>query len=263
MAAAVKLAACVAFAILSGASAPAASPVPLATTLDRVGQQVQNFWNYFPAVTCSEALTQTKLDGKAKTLYEQKASYDYLVLLQSAGASISVDESRIEKDHKSSKGKASLLLTNGFSILLLVFHPLYQSSYEYSELPDETVDGRRLMRIGFRHVGGDRSPSALHLGDRDYPLEWKGTAWIDPSSYSIVRIETSLGSSLADVGLLQLNADVTYYGIHFDGAASTYWVPARAVIEAATKRQHWRNTHLFSKYRRFSVETEVKTTSPQ
>jgi hypothetical protein len=252
-----------ALAMLFVMPAPAAAPVPLAATLDRVGQQVQNFWNYFSAVTCSEALTQTKLDAKAKTIYEQKSSYDYLVLLQSTGANISVDESRIEKDRKSSKGKASLLLTDGFSILLLVFHPLYQSSYEFSELPDDLAGGRRLLRIGFQHAGGDRSPSALRLGEREYPLEWKGTAWIDPSTFAIVRIETSLGSSLDEIGLLQLDADVTYSSIHFDGAASTYWLPTRAVIEAATRRQRWRNTHLFSNYRRFSVETEVKTMSSQ
>jgi len=252
-----------AFAMLLVMPVKAASPVPLAATLDRVGQQVQNFWNYFPAVTCNETLTQVKLDGKAKTLYEEKSSYDYLVLLQSAGANISVDESRIERDRKSSKGKASLLLTNGFSILLLVFHPLYQSSYEFSELPDDAAEDQRLLRIGFRHAGGGRSPSALRLGDREYPLEWKGTAWIDPSTYAIVRMETSLGSPLEDVGLLQLDANVTYSSIHFDGTASTYWLPTRAVVEAATKRQRWRNTHLFSNYRRFSVETEIKTTSPQ
>jgi hypothetical protein len=38
---------------------------------------------------------------------------------------------------------------------------------------------------------------------------------------------------------------------------------ARAVVEAETKRQHWRNTHLFSDYRRFEVETQVKTALPQ
>ena len=250
-------------ALLSLAPAHAAAPLPLPQLLDRIGKQVQDFWNYYPAVTCTEALEQSKLNEKGKTLFDQKTTYDYLILLQSTGTDVSVDESRIVKGRKSSKGKASLLLTNGFSILMLLFHPIYQSSYEFTELADDTVDGRRALRIGFRQIPNDRSPSVLRLGDREYPLEWKGTAWVDPSSYAVMRIVTDLGGSMNDIGLLQLNADVTYSGIQFAGTASTYWLPTRAVIEAATKRQRWRNTHLFRDYRRFNVETEVKTATPQ
>ena len=82
-----------------------------------MGRQIESFWNYLPAVTCTEMLTQAKLGDKGKVLFEERSSYDYLVLLQSAGGDVSVDESRVEKNHKDSKGKASLLQTNGFAIL--------------------------------------------------------------------------------------------------------------------------------------------------
>ncbi len=248
---------------LLAASAGAAGPLPLPQLLDRVGRQVQDFWNYYPAVTCTELLEQSKIDAKGKILFDQKTTYDYLVLLQSSGSEVTVDESRVEKGRKSTKGKASYLLTNGFSILALVFHPIYQGSYEFTALPDDTVDGRTLLRVGFRHIPEDSSPSVLRLGGREYPLQWKGTAWIDPSSYAVVRLETGLGGSMADIGLLELHAEVEYSGIQFAGTASTYWLPTRAVIEAATKRQRWRNIHQFKDYRRFNVETEMKTTDPR
>lgn len=247
------------------AAAPAArgaSPVPLPALLDRVGRQTQKFWDYLPAVTCTESLTQAKLDAKGKSLYQEKTSYDYLILLQSSGTDVSVDESRVQKDHRASKGKASLLETQGFAILALIFHPLYQASYEFTEMGEDTLDGQTLLRVGFRHLGNERSPSDLRLGKRDYPLAWKGTAWIDPASYAIVRIVTDLGNPMDDVGLLKLSADVTYSGIHFADTTSIYWLPVRAVVEASTRRQRWRNVDLFTGYRRFSVETEVKTGAP-
>lgn len=243
--------------------ARAAAAVPLPSLLDRVAKQVEKFWSYFPAVTCIEQVSQSKLGDKGKVLLEQRAAFDYLILLQSAGNRISVEESRVEKRHKDPKGKAALLLTNGFSLLTLIFHPIYQSSFEFTSLPKETRDGRRLLRVAFRQIAQNRSPSVLLVRQREYPLAWKGVAWIDPESYSVARIEVGLNSSMEDIGLVRLEAQVDYAPMRFTGADSDYWLPSRAVIEALTKRQHWRNIHLFTDYRRFSVDTEVRTATPQ
>jgi len=146
--------------------------------------------------------------------------------------------------------------------LTLIFHPIYQSNYEFTAQPDDETGGRRLLRVAFRQVSTHHAPSVLMLRDREYPLEWRGTAWIDPESYAVVRIQAGLDSSMEDVGLLRLDADVTYSQVRFNGTTA-YWLPARAVIEAETKRQHWRNIHVFTAYRRFDVDTEVKTTIPR
>lgn len=239
-----------------------AKDLPLPQLLEQVGKQVETFWNQFASVTCTESVTQDKLGEKGKVLFEQRESFDYLIILQASGIDLSVDESRVEKTVKTSKGKASLLDTNGFSIFTLMLHPLYQSRYEFRRLPNETVQGRPLLRIGFQQVSDDRPLSVLLLRERQYALKWTGTAWIDPNSFEVVRIQAGLGNSMADMGLLRLDADVSYSDVTFNQSIR-YWLPARAVVEAETKRQHWRNTHLFSDYRRFDVETQVKTATPQ
>lgn len=259
-----------ALALLVAGSAHADTPLaeslardlPLPQLLERVGKQVETFWNQFASVTCTESVTQDKIGEKGKVLFEQRESFDYLLILQASGLDLSVDESRVEKTVKTSKGKASLLDTNGFSIFTLMLHPLYQSRYEFRRLPDETLQGRPLLRIGFQQVSDDRPLSVLLLRERQYALKWTGTAWIDPASFEVVRIQAGLGNSMADMGLLRLDADVSYSDVTFNQSIR-YWLPARAVVEAETKRQHWRNTHLFSDYRRFEVETQVKTAMPQ
>ena len=236
--------------------------LPLASLMERIGEQTEKFWNNFSSVTCTEEMTQSKIGEKGKVLFEQRESFDYLILLQASGADLAVDESRVEKTHKASKGTVSLLETNGFSIFALMFHPLYQSRYEFRRLPDENEAGRRLLRVAFQQVSQDHPLSVLRLREREYPLEWRGTASVDPDSFAVVRIQAGLGDSMAETGLLRMDADVTYAEAHFNDPARM-WLPARAVIEAETKRQHWRNTHAFSAYRRFEVETEIKTASPQ
>jgi hypothetical protein len=248
-------------ALLAAAPAKAADSA-LAAMLDHIGRQVEKFWSNFASVTCTEAVTQSKLGEKGKVLFVQHQTFDYLIALQSSGQDISVDESRLEKVHTGSKGKASLLETNGFGIFTLLFHPLYQSHYQFRQLPDEMLENHRLFRIAFEQVSRDHPLSVLQVRELEYPLQWRGTAWIDPVSWAVVRIQAGLGDSMADMGLLRLDADVTYSDVQFNSTTS-YWLPARAVIDAETKRQHWHNTHLFTGYKRFTVDTDVKISAPQ
>ena len=238
-------------ALLAAAPSKAATDSTLTAVLDHVGRQVEKFWSNFGSVTCTEAVSQSKLGDKDKVLFVQRDTFDYLISLQSSGQDISVDESRLEKVHTSSRGKASLL-----------FHPLYQSRYQFRQLPDETVQNHRLLRLAFEQVSRDHPLSVLRVREFEYPLQWRGTAWIDPVSWAVVRIQAGLGDSMADIGLLRLDADVTYSDVRFDSSTS-YWLPARAVIDAETKRQHWHNTHLFSGYKRFTVDTDVRISAPQ
>src|SRR5579862_3021247 len=82
------------------------SALPVERVLDRAGRQMEKFWNYFAAVTCSESLTQSKIGAKTKVLFEQRETFDYLITLEATGTELSVDESRIEKTRRASKGKA-------------------------------------------------------------------------------------------------------------------------------------------------------------
>jgi len=248
--------------LLAAPPARAASAPTIADLLDHVGKQVEKFWTNFNSVTCTETVSQSKLGEKSKVLFVQHQTFDYLIALQSSGQEISVDESRVEKVHSGSKGNVSLLETNGFGIFSLIFHPLYQSRYQFRQVLDEPSQDPRLLCISFQQVSRDHPLSVLKLRDLEYPLEWRGKAWIDPASWAVVRIQAGLGDSKADIGLLRLDADVTYTDVRFSGSTA-YWLPSRAVIDAETKRQHWHNIHVFTNYKRFSVDTDVKISTPQ
>ena len=103
----------------------------------------------------------------------------------------------------------------------MIFHPLYQGRYEFTQLPDDTESGRRMLRVAFRQVAADQSPSVLVLRDREYPLQWKGTAWVDPGSYAVARIHAGLENSLEDAGLMGMDADVTYSPVTFSRSTTT------------------------------------------
>ncbi len=249
---------------LSGWAADQPAPA-LATLLDRTGKQVASFLDHFGQVTCTELVAQEKLRKDGKLEYRENAAFDLLTMVDITGTDLTLDESRLPQKQNAAPGQSqahpqknsSLLVTNGFSTLFLVFHPFYQGSFEFSQLGDETVAGKALMRVQFRHVKGTRSPTALLLRGRTYPLDLQGVAWIDAESGVISRIEAELEFSLEDLGLRAFRSEVQYAPVKFKEA--DMWLPAMATIDVQTPRQHWRNIHQFTNYKRFSVSMDVKT----
>lgn len=240
-------------------------PVQLASAADdgldalltRTSKQVSSFLEQFSDVKCTEQVTQEKLGKDAKVELKQESTYDYLVILTNPGGELSLDESRLPvREAKPDKKNTSLLVSNGFATLFLVFHPYYAQSFQFSRMEDEVVDGRRLSKVAFQHVAGTRSPAALALRGREYPLELSGTALIDPQTGVITKIVASVESTMQDVGVRTLSSEVEFAPVSFHDTKETHWFPALATVEVETMRQHWRNLHHFSDYKRFSVSTE-------
>ncbi len=246
---------------IAGSSAKAAeSDVPddgpsLKVILGQARRSVGEFWTQFKSVTCVEKVTQAKLGKEGKPEYIQKSTFDYLVLLNVDDEGFSVEESRLLQGKKNKDKNIPLLITNGIPTLLLVFHPYYQSDFEYQIAGYETADGHRLAKIQFKHIAGTKSTTALRLRGIDYPLDIKGSAWIDPDSGAIHRIIAGLESSRSDHNLKSMEMEVLYDPHKFPAQERAEWLPSSATVDIATERQHWRNVHQFSSYKRFTIDT--------
>ncbi|MFI5102893.1 MAG: hypothetical protein ACHP9V_05935 [Terriglobales bacterium] len=242
-----------------GSDAPGSSATSkLPDLLQRMGEQMSEYLDRFSDVRCAERVVQEKFrNGKDKIDLKEESTYDYLVMLSNTGGELNLSESRLPvHEAKADKKNRSMLVSNGFATLFLVFHPLYSNSFEFSTLGEEVVNGHRLTKVAFRHIRGTRTPAAMALRGREYPLELSGTAWIDTDTSAIARISAGIDNTMVDVGLNTLQTDVEFAPVPFHDPEKTYWFPSRAVVEVETPRQHWRNTHEFTHYQRFSVNTE-------
>jgi hypothetical protein len=238
-------------------SDPSTGPDPaIERLLDRTGSAVVKMLDQLGDVKCTERVEQIKFAKNGRPEYQEDSTFDYLVLFQRAGGDVNLVESRHAGRQPEHHKKVPLLVTNGFSTLLLVFHPLYQSSYEFSSLDDQILDGRRYARLRFRHIQSTRTTAVLILRDREYPLDLQGTAWIDPETGQIGRIEAELAETMEDVGMKSLRSEVEYGPFRFTGLSQPYWLPSLATVDVETPRQHWRNVHRFTAYMRFSTSTD-------
>lgn len=238
---------------------------PPQTILDQTAKHVSDFLDQFSQVKCTEHVLQEKLSDNGRVEFKDQSDYDYLVILSNAGGELTLDESRYQdKDaaHAKNKKNLPLLVTNGFATLFLVFHPYYQDSFEFTDEGEEVVMGHPALKIGFHHISGTRSPMALALRGRDYPVELSGIAWVDKKNGNLLRAVADIPGGMDDVGLHSMHSEVKYTAVTFKGSSTPWWMPTEATIEVETRKQHWRNTHRFTDYKRFSVDTEQAVSAP-
>jgi hypothetical protein len=229
----------------------------LENLLRHTSDQVSSYLERISEVSCSERVLQEKLGDSGKTIEKEESAFNYLIMLSSAGGAVDLVESRLADEAKPVKKlNRPLLVSNGFATLFLVFHPYYSAGFKFTDDGEETVNGRTLAKVAFQHIPGTRTPAALAVGGREFPLDLSGTAWIDMETGTIVRIVAGIGTAMEDVGLRTLQSDIQYAPVTFHNPPDTYWLPSQATIEVETRHQHWRNTHRFSDYKRFSVNTK-------
>jgi hypothetical protein len=230
--------------------------------LQRTGNQTSAFLDEFSNVKCTEHVRQEKLGKDDKIELKEESSYDYLVILTNTGGELNLSESRLPlHEAKRDRKNTSMLLSNGFATLFLVFHPYYAQAFKFSLAGEELMGGRLLEKVTFQHIPGMKSPAALALRGREYPLELSGAAWIDPDTGAIAKIVATIEDTLQDVGLKSLRSQIEFAPLPFSDSKPIYWFPTEATVEVETPRQHWRNLHRFSEYKKFSVGTEEKVTS--
>jgi hypothetical protein len=174
----------------------------------------------------------------------------------SASGSLKFNETRETHNRAFRDPARTLLVTSGFAGLLLVAHPTYEASYVFEPAGNEMIGGVTYAMIHFSPVAGASSPASLRLRGKNYPLPMSGTLWVDPQSGAIVKLEATVDSSMSDLGLAGMRSEVRYAPHTFHDPAETVWVVASAVIDVDTPRQHWRNLHKFSDYKRFNVNVQ-------
>lgn len=241
----------------SAATAPDAS----LNVLARARNNVDTFFDQAVNVVSVETVTQIILGKNGKPSYREESKYDYQLQVGSAGGSWRPTESREARKTPFRDPSRTLLVTNGFASLLLILHQNYESSYLFGPATEETIDGVLMAKIHFKSVPGASSPAALQLRGKSYPLPLSGTIWIDKGTGAITRLTAAVDSSLSDLGLQGMRSDIHYTLVQFHDPEEAYWLPISATIDVETPRQHWRNVHRFTGYRRFraTIQVEIET----
>lgn len=224
----------------------------------RARLSVEKFFEQASNVVCAENVTQALIGKNGKDTYHEDSAFDYQLQVNTNSGTFKLVETRETRKAAFRDSSRTLLITNGFTGMLLIIHPTYERSYTFAPAGEESVDGVSYVKINFKPVAGASSPAALQLHGQNYPLPLSGTIWIEPQSGAVAKLVATMDSSLSDLGLQGMRSEIHYSAIHFRDPDESYWMPVSAIIDVETQRQHWRNIHRFTSYKRFRATIRVE-----
>jgi len=236
--------------------APIAPPVMGA--LLRARQSVEKFFEQSANVVCTESVSQIVLGKNGKPAYREDSVFDYQLQANTNSGSLKLVESRDTRKAAFRDSRRTLLITNGFASMLLIIHPSYESSYSFEPAGEEVADGVAFIKFNFKAVPGASSPAALQLRGQNYPIPLSGTIWIGAQDGAVTKLTAAVDSSLSDIGLQGMRSEIHYATVRFHDPDESYWMPVSATIDVETPRQHWRNVHRFTQYKRFRATIHVE-----
>jgi hypothetical protein len=238
------------------ASDMAASP-ELAALL-KARKSVERFFDQASNVVCTENVTQAMIGKNGKANYREDSVFDYQMQSNLGLGSQKLVETRETRKVAFRDSSRTLLITNGFTSMLLIIHSNYETSYRFEPGGEETADGITYERVYFKAVPGTSSPAALQLRGQNYPLPLSGTIWIERESGAVAKLIASMDASLSDLGLQGMRSEIHYAIVRFHDPDESYWMPVSAIIDVETPKQHWRNIHRFTGYKRFRATIQVE-----
>jgi hypothetical protein len=231
---------------------------PAMDALARTRTLVEKFFEQSSNVVSTENVTQAIIGKNGKSNYREDSVFDYQMQANSDSGSLKLVETRDTRKTAFRDSARSLLITNGFTGMLLIIHPTYESSYTFEPAGEEVLDGVTFVRINFKPVPGAASPAAMQLRGKSYPIPLSGTLWIEPQSGAVTKLVASMDSDLNDLGLKGMRSEIHYATVRFHEPEESYWMPVSAVIDVETPKQHWRNIHRFAGYKRFRATIQVE-----
>lgn len=235
-------------------------PCPLDLVLPRVTSHVEEFVGNVDRFTAQEVLVH-KLFNRDGSLKGNAESRSYYIATIEKGRSgfFSVTEYRGDIQGTRLDGA---IRANVAAALALVFHPSYIEEFAITCAGPADWLGYNTWRVDFRQRMDRPSMSALELGNNEYTLLLKGSAWIDRTSYQIVHMETDLLQPIPDIRLKMLHQSVDYAPVSFAGGAATLWLPQTAEVTADLQGKRLAERHTYSKFQIFSVNTQENLKLP-
>jgi hypothetical protein len=240
---------------------PAAKQTLLPMILDRAGQTGTQAYADFPQIACDETVTsETKNGAKLETKHQK---FRYIVIPRPAGDVRMLEEYRTDPSgappDKFSLGNL-FMLTTGFASTWLCLNPPEQPDNHFRYFGTQSIRNRECHVVGFaqdpesaRRVGGFG-----FAGKSSATLLVQGLVWIDAQTFQILRVMTWLLAPREDVDLSSEITTVDFDRVQPSGSERVLWLPRDVNVWILCRGIGFRNTHHYSDFKLFRVESTIK-----
>lgn len=188
--------------------------------------------------------------------------FDYLILAHpSSDQSQVLEESRTDlkaPNGKRLKQEQKILHGIGFEYLWLMFEPANAPQSNYRLLGQQKMYGHETWVVAFAQ-SPDRVklPATIDLSGAAYPLLYQGIAWIDATTFNIVRLRTDLLAPLPVIRLERFSSDLRFEKIDIAGLNVALWLPWQVELIWTQGGQMSGEFHQYTKYSLFHATARI------
>ncbi len=246
---------------------PAKDQEPLSSILDGAGAKILEMTQNFPNTSSLEAIHQEKLSSKGKLRGSQDQKFRYLCMMPSRAWGPAFKEYRADSEGGDALPKGiddGFMLTKGFASTALIFHPTHRPESTFRYLGRQKINGRSTFVVAFAQI-----PGKAHLigdfrsGQTSLTTYSQGLAWIDATTYQIIRLHTDLLRPLPELRLERQAMNIDYNEVHFKHLKEAFWLPGQVTVTIDWNGKELRNTHEYSDFKLFNVEASEKIGNPK
>jgi hypothetical protein len=151
------------------------------------------------------------------------------------------------------------MITKGFVSTPVFFDPAHQQESAFRYLGQQVIDKRAAYVVAFAQLPSAQVKEQIAVGNgRSVFALTQGLAWIDPDNYQILRMWTGLMAPVPEINLQGQTTRVNFSEVHFQGMASSLWLPSKVQVETKWGDVIFRNSHTYSEFKLFTVQTQQK-----
>jgi hypothetical protein len=243
----------------------------LPALLTRIGQEIETLSQQMPNLISREDVTQTRPGSRSD--HPSNQQFNYLILVHRTTAGAEMSEYRTDLQNRSI-GQPSedprAPTAHGFVLAWTYFHPTVRAESQFRYLGRQKIDGRNADVVAFSQTPGlVHAPGEIRVGDESFPMLHQGIAWIDESTFRILRLRTDLLAPQPEAQLEKLTTTVDFAEVRIPHSKLRLWLPRMAVVEWKTIPRNsvdlsptvasgrYLERHLYSHYHLYQVEVKI------
>ncbi len=226
------------------------------------GSRVQELVQNVDRFTATEEIVHYNVSPMGLQTSSETRRFNYLVEIHKIGTS-DLDVQEYRSGSAATQEFPGKIATVGLPSLALVFHPYFQSRYEFQCEGRGSWHGHAAWVVHFQQRT-DRASDMLtyRVGNRSVAVGLKGRAWINAGNSQILAMESDMMHPAPEIQLARDHQLIEYGPVSFRNKSLQLWLPKSADWYCSISGQRFHRRHSFSRYLLFSVDDKQNIRAP-
>jgi hypothetical protein len=191
----------------------------------------------------------------------RRREFNYLILSHPTGKGRRLEEYRTDPENTLrplGEQDSNAPQNQGFAYMWLLFLPSNQPETAFRYLGQQEMDKHETFVLAFaQHPGLVKDPAQVVAAGRSFPIFYQGIAWIDRSTFHIIRLRKDLLAPLSSIQLQRQTADLRFDDVRIAQVRSSYWLPREIEITMEFENHISREVHRYSNYHLYTAKARI------